>query len=246
MLEKPLGRSLKECDEIITSTESVSKLHVGFNYRFYDGINAALRDAKNGVFGKLISVKFTLAHGNAPGMEKSWKLNKDRCGGGCLIDPGVHILDLMLLLSSGTLKIDGMSKWSGFWNTGIEEEVHLLLSDEMQTIFTADISLNRWRSKFSMELNGLEGYGVVEGRGRSYGPQSYRRGKRWGWQSGVNQSDSEELIIGSHAADNSFYNETKQLLGFEVSGSDNTIRVSDAVSSRRVMDLLERIKSQIS
>ena len=39
---------------------------------------------------------------------------------------------------------------------------------------------------------GTEGYGIIEGRGRSYGPQKYIKGERWGWtksQVNVNQKN---------------------------------------------------------
>src|SRR5579864_5874536 len=39
LAEKPLGRSLKECQNIVDHKPSHCKLCVGFNYRFYDGIS---------------------------------------------------------------------------------------------------------------------------------------------------------------------------------------------------------------
>jgi hypothetical protein len=45
------------------------------------------------------------------------------------------------------------------------------------------------------DLNGDEGYGVVEGRGRSYGRQRYLWGKRWAWMSGKPQKETGELVV---------------------------------------------------
>lgn len=73
-----------------------------------------------------------------------------------------------------------------------------------KTIFNTQISLNRWRSTFKIEVNGTEGYGVVEGRGKSYGPQSYRTGTRWGWQSGKSQAQSEILMVDKDPCEDSF------------------------------------------
>jgi predicted dehydrogenase len=212
LIEKPLGRSLQECRAITDNKPPHCKLYVGFNYRFFAGIEAALKDCRDNKFGKLISVNLTLGHGNAPGMEKSWKLDPIKCGGGCLIDPGVHLLDLILEISSSQLFLDYANSWSGFWNTGIEEETHLLFHDDKGTIYNAQVSLNRWKSNFRLEINGTEGYGIVDGRGRSYGPQSYRTGTRWGWQSGKSQAESEILVIDNDSCEDSFFKETLTIL----------------------------------
>ena len=46
LIEKPLGRNLKECDEIIQSKPKNVNLHVGLNYRFYQGINMLLNHSR--------------------------------------------------------------------------------------------------------------------------------------------------------------------------------------------------------
>lgn len=246
LVEKPLGRSLAECDSILKQKPDNLRIAVGFNYRFYQGIEALIRDAKSGIFGNLISVNMVLAHGNAPGMEKSWKLDPIQCGGGCLIDPGVHLLDIAQRLSVEDLHVVGGKYWSGFWNTGIEEEVHLLLGNRANTIFNIQISLNRWRSQFRLEVNGTEGYGVVEGRGRSYGPQSYRTGKRWAWQAGGTQADSEVFKLHSYPAEDSFIRETSSLFGPELAnkvlGVNPSQTVCNETEGAEVMRLLDQAR----
>lgn len=236
LTEKPLGRTLEECNKIIALKPPHLKLQVGFNYRFFDGIEAALHDAKSGKFGKLISVNLVLAHGNAPGMEKSWHLDPIKRGS-VVADLGVHLFDLILQLASGRVTVQHAKSWSGFWKTGIIEETHILLSDEAGTIYNTQVSFDRWRSNFRLEINGTEGYGVVEGRGRSFGPQSYKTGVRWGWAIGKNQIDTETLVINKNACTNSFMKETAAIL----SASDG--RLTQACSfegARDVMTLLEQ------
>jgi predicted dehydrogenase len=215
---------------------------VGFNYRFYSGIRKAIKDTLDGHFGKIISVNMILGHGNAPGMERTWKLDPIKCGGGALIDPGIHLIDLALCLSNGSVEVIQGASWKGFWNTGVEEEVHLIMKDSLGTIFNIQTSLNRWRSNFRLEINGVDGYGVVEGRGRSYGPQSYKVGKRWGWQSGVNQADTEELIIDSNLSNDSFFHETAMLLGItlpELEFQNNKLNVCNQIQAQQAMSLLD-------
>ncbi len=245
LIEKPLGRSLKECDDILDKLPRGKSLFVGFNYRFYRGIADAILDAVNGKFGGLISVNMVLGHGNSPGMEKSWKLNPVRCGGGCLIDPGVHLLDLALLLAKGRVSVEKVKTWAGFWKTGIEEEAHILISDEDGTIFNIQTSLNRWRSTFRLEINGTEGYGIVEGRGRSYGPIAYRTGIRWGWRSGISQVESEVQRVVSDPGDDSFFKETLAVLSGHSSRQltpSGSLWPCNFLEGRKVMELLEKCR----
>lgn len=209
LVEKPLGRSAFETKQLISRCKFENQLWAGFNYRFFPGIAQAISDAQKGVFGKIISVNMVLGHGGAPGMGKGWKFDPVKAGGGCLIDPGIHLLDLCYLLSPKSLvPLNGWS-WSGFWNTGIEEEVHMVLQGN-QFVINIQVSIVRWRSTFRMEINGTEGYGIVTGRGRSYGPQQYIRGKRWGWQKSKTQADSEEQVLTSDCND-SFLDEMHYL-----------------------------------
>jgi predicted dehydrogenase len=193
LLEKPFGRSLVEAERLMELRQFDDQLWIGFNYRFFRGVAEAITDARSGLFGPLVNATFVLGHGGAPGMELGWKFDPDRAGGGCLIDPGIHILDLCHQLVGGVVTPIGVSSWSGFWKTGIEEEIHLLLRSEGVSI-NIQVSIVRWRSIFRMELHGCDSYGIVTGRGRSYGPQRYLRGKRWGWQDAQNQEESEENV----------------------------------------------------
>lgn len=249
LIEKPLGRSLGECNAILALKPQNTHLAVGFNYRFYPGIRRAIKDALDGRFGKIISVNMVLGHGNAPGMEKTWKLDPVKCGGGALIDPGIHLLDLILCISNGTVNVVQGASWNGFWDTGIEEEAHLIMKDSMGTIFNMQASLNRWRSNFRLEINGVDGYGVVEGRGRSYGPQSYRVGKRWGWTSGSNQADSEELLIESDVSNDSFLHETAALLGLHLPGLEiqcDRLNVCNHTQAQQAMNLLDACRKKLN
>jgi predicted dehydrogenase len=239
LVEKPLGRSLAEACSIVTQTRSAEQLLVGFNYRFFPGIRRALCDAQSGVFGPLIGVSMVLGHGGAPGMDKGWKFDPLRAGGGCLIDPGIHLLDLCGLLAGEPLRVAGGTSWSGFWNTGIEEEVNLLL-ESGRVAFNLQVSVVRWRSTFRMEIHGEEGYGIVTGRGRSYGRQVYVRGRRWGWQSARSQAESEETVVDSDA-NGSFQDELAAILGAGSAGPPPC----PAAAAAEVMDLYERCRAMV-
>lgn len=210
LIEKPLGRNLEEAKEINKYCKTEDDLWVGFNYRFFEGVNALLKDVANNKFGKLISINFILGHGCSPNITDGWKLDPIKAGGGCLIDPGIHFIDLARIMTNDNLKVINSMFWSGFWKTGIEEECHLLFEGD-KCIVNMQISIVKWKSTFRIEVNGEDGYGIVDGRNRSYGKQSYITGKRWGWQNAKNQKDSEILECETDG-ENVFYKETKELL----------------------------------
>ncbi len=194
LIEKPMGRGLAEAHAILAMERFPGQLWVGFNYRFFDGLTAALRDLRAGAFGKLISINMLLGHGHQPGAEKSWKLDPIKAGGGSLIDPGIHLLDLCHFFAGNDVKAIGGKAWSGFWNTGIEEECQLIL-DAAGVAINLQVSIVRWRSTMRIELHGTEGYAIITGKNRSFGPQKYVRGKRWGWQAGGTQAESEQTVV---------------------------------------------------
>jgi|WetSurMetagenome_2_1015567.scaffolds.fasta_scaffold45151_3 predicted dehydrogenase len=209
LCEKPMGRTVDEYFKIMANKHNL-KYNVGFNYRFFKGVNQLLQDCKEKVFGNLISVNMALALGDAPGSEKTWRLDPKQAGRGAILDPGIHLVDLMFQITNKPLKSHALHSLNAFWKTGIEEECHLIASDG-ETIFNIQTSKARWRNEFKIQVNGTNGYGIVEGRNRNYGNQTYRRGKKWGWQSGKSQRESEELVI-DYDGEDSFLEETRAVL----------------------------------
>jgi predicted dehydrogenase len=241
LLEKPMGRDLIEAERLLQ--QGGGRLHIGFNYRFYKGIAKALSDIKSGRFGDLVSVDMLLGHGCFPGQEKTWKLNDQRAGGGCLIDPGVHLLDLCLRIAPGGLKVVGAQSWRGFWNTGIEEDVSILLSAGTFSI-NLRISIVHWRSMLRIDINGSDAYGVVSGRNRSYGNQTYTVGPRWGWRSAPNQIASEKLELETDGND-VFTDETEALLLPQEAAPDQP-HAASAAEGYAVMTLLDEIRTTLN
>lgn len=239
LIEKPLGRDLDEARRLYHA--GPDRLYCGFNYRYFPGIRRAIQDVRAGAFGEILAIDMVLGHGCSPGQEKTWKLDPIRAGGGCLIDPGVHMLDLCLLAAGPDIEIVGGTSWSGFWNTGIEEDVQLILRGRTGISISLQISIVRWRSTFQVNIHGKEGYGVVTGRNRSYGTQQYRTGARWGWQSGTTQAASEKLIVESDGRD-VFVDETRALLFPDSTESRSWPRPATAKDAIDVMELLDKIR----
>jgi predicted dehydrogenase len=216
LLEKPLGRDYSETKKIAEAAQQAKRqVFIGLNYRFMLGVKSLIEDWRSCHFGKPIALRMQLGHGGKPGDEKTWKLDPVGCGGGALLDPGIHLLDLAILMMGASPIIKSVASWSGFWNTGIEEEVHLILTKD-EVLISMEVSIVRWRSSFEIVAKGTNGYGIVTGRGRSYGPQRYIRGERWGWQQAKDQASSEKLIL-EDACEDSFADELAACLQLEKS-----------------------------
>ncbi len=235
LLEKPMGRTLEEAKELVASQVRKGQLRIGLNYRFFEGIRRLLLDVRRGTFGPLVSASLMIGHGHQPGMEHNWKLDPVQAGGGVLIDAGSHILDLARLLAGDDLTpVCGLG-YQGFWRTGVEEECHLLLHARDLPIVSVQVSIVRWRSTFRVEVFGHDGYGIVEGRDRSYGPQTYRTGRRWAWRGGLPQRETESLVCRTDGAD-VFERELRALL---VTGEAVPLPPSSAESALATMMLLD-------
>ncbi|MDD5489269.1 MAG: Gfo/Idh/MocA family oxidoreductase [Candidatus Moranbacteria bacterium] len=238
LVEKPLGRSYKEAKSVFDCTTKKNQLWVGFNYRFFDGIAAALKDIRQKKFGDLISLNILMGHGGNPKDKLGWKLDPVKAGGGCLIDPGVHLLDICQLIAKGKLEVMCGMPWKGFWKTGIEEETNLLLRFG-KTAINFQVSIVKWASTFRMEINGTKKYGIVTGRNRSYGDQKYIIGEKWGWMKGGSQKDSEKEVLTSANTD-SFTKEIEALLFGNQ--TKNSIKPCSGEEALAVMELLDRCR----
>jgi len=235
-LEKPMGRNLGEAMRLQSlSAQHNATLTIGFNYRYMSGVQKIVEDCRSGRFGELVSISLELGHGGSPPDRQSWKLDPIKAGGGCLIDPGVHLLDICTMVVATPQPVFCQT-WEGFWETGIEEEAHVLMVSG-KTAINLVVSIVRWRSTFRIAVQGVEGYGRVEGRGRSYGVQSYFRGQRWAWQSGRTQAETEELVCTDDCL-KSFKLETADVLGI----SKTSRRFGSGQDGLRTMQLLDSIQ----
>ena len=194
LVEKPLGINIEEAKKIKNLMLSNQKIFVGLNYRYYNGISTLLKDFQEKKFGEINSLSISMGHGQGSKFVNSWKINKKFAGGGVVIDPGIHIINLTQLLAGNDVSLVAKHlTFNNFWNTGIEEQCNLLFSSKSIPLINLNVSILKWRSNFDLSLFGNDCYGIVNGRGTHYGNQIYRFGRRWAWENSHldNQIDTE-------------------------------------------------------
>jgi 1,5-anhydro-D-fructose reductase (1,5-anhydro-D-mannitol-forming) len=191
LVEKPLGVMAAQAREIETVAAGLElPSYVGYNYRFLPTLAGVFEAQRGGALGQLRNIDFLLGHGGHPGSAEGWKLRPERAGGGVLLDPGVHLLDLLLRFAPG-IDCRHVEATRGFWGTGIEEDLVATFS-RADLLATVRVSHIRWVNTFRIEVMGDEGYAIVEGRGGNYGSQTLRLGRRWAWsESGRSQRETE-------------------------------------------------------
>ncbi|MFP4012740.1 MAG: Gfo/Idh/MocA family protein [Chitinispirillaceae bacterium] len=95
--QKPLARNYSECREVVEAARRNDRLlGVDFSYRFLEGTRMLKEFLDRGDIGRVYAVN-AVFH-NAYGPDKPWFYDPVLSGGGCVIDLGVHLIDLAFWL----------------------------------------------------------------------------------------------------------------------------------------------------
>ena len=93
--QKPLGRDAGEAADVVEAARRADRLlSVDFSYRFTAGMRAIAELIRQGELGQVFAVD--LVFHNAYGPDKPWFYDRAQSGGGCVMDLGVHLVDLAL------------------------------------------------------------------------------------------------------------------------------------------------------
>jgi predicted dehydrogenase len=93
--QKPLGRSAAEARSVVEAARTADRLlAVDLSYRFTEGMARIRELLASGEFGRVYAVD--LVFHNAYGPDKAWFYDPALSGGGCVMDLGVHLVDLAL------------------------------------------------------------------------------------------------------------------------------------------------------
>jgi predicted dehydrogenase len=176
--EKPLGRNVAEAESMVrAAAESRTVLKTGFNHRYHPAIREAKRLCDDGRIGDCLTVRARYGHGSRPGMEKEWRSSKELCGGGELLDQGVHVIDLIRWFAGEIKEVYGKAE-TLFWNINVEDNAFAILKTDRGVRSSFHVSWTNWRNVFSFEVSGTKGYLSVQGLGGSYGPETLEVGIR--------------------------------------------------------------------
>lgn len=93
--QKPLGRDAREVRRVVDAARAADRLLcVDLSYRHTEAARRVRERVQGGQLGSVYAVEL-LFH-NAYGPDKPWFYDKRLSGGGCVMDLGVHLVDLAL------------------------------------------------------------------------------------------------------------------------------------------------------
>jgi predicted dehydrogenase len=93
--QKPLGRTTAEVRAVVEAARAADRLlAVDLSYRFTEAMRRIAEVVRSGELGRVYAVD--LVFHNAYGPDKRWFYDPALAGGGCVMDLGVHLVDLAL------------------------------------------------------------------------------------------------------------------------------------------------------
>ena len=100
-VEKPLANTTKECSQIVRLVKKNGrKLMIGHCMRFFDAVERMKEIVDKGHIGKLEVITLEsiasgpFSHGIIPKPVPEWWFDREKVGGGALLDIGYHMIDL--------------------------------------------------------------------------------------------------------------------------------------------------------
>ncbi len=98
--QKPLGRDAGENAAVVAAARAADRLlGVDLSYRHTAGMRAIAPLVQGGTLGRLFAIDLTFH--NAYGPDKPWFYDRAQSGGGCVMDLGIHLVDLAWWLNPG-------------------------------------------------------------------------------------------------------------------------------------------------
>ena len=93
--QKPLATTKTDAARVVAAARALDRLiDVDFCYRTVAGVPDLARLTRGGELGEVFAVD--LIFHNAYGPDKSWFYDRQQSGGGCVMDLGIHLVDLLL------------------------------------------------------------------------------------------------------------------------------------------------------
>jgi predicted dehydrogenase len=175
--EKPPGRNVEDIQQVIAEENKYPalKLMYGFNHRYHESVQDALRIMRSGELGGLINLrglygKSKLITFNQP----VWRTNREIAGGGVLLDQGIHMVDLMRLFAGDFTKVHSIVS-NSHWGYDVEDNAYALMQTADGIVGMLNSSATQWRHRFHLDMNFERGSlvlaGILSGT-KSYGAET--------------------------------------------------------------------------
>jgi predicted dehydrogenase len=143
--QKPLGRTAAEVRTVVEAARARDLLlGVDLSYRHTEGMRHVRRLVQSGALGTVYAAE--LVFHNAYGPDKAWFYDVAQAGGGCVMDLGIHLVDLALW-TLGFPRVEGVDARllsGGMPRTGSAVEDYAVARLDLEGGAVAQVSCS-WR-----------------------------------------------------------------------------------------------------
>jgi predicted dehydrogenase len=160
--EKPPGRNVEDIVRVIEHEKRQTnvKLMYGFNHRYHDSVQDALRIINSQELGKIINMRGIYGKSKLVTFDQSdWRTKREIAGGGVLLDQGIHMVDLMRLFAGEFTDVQSFIS-NSHWGFDVEDNAYALMRTDDGVIGMLNSSATQWRHRFNLDIN-LEGGSVI-------------------------------------------------------------------------------------
>ena len=153
------------------------KLMYGFNHRFHSSVIHAKKIIDSDELGKIVNLKGIYGKSSMISFNQTdWRTDREKSGGGILLDQGIHMLDLMNYFVGGFNNIFSIIQ-NTFWNFDVEDNAFVLMQNDDGIIGQLHSSATQWRHTFNLDLTLKKGSLILGGlltSSKSYGDETLK------------------------------------------------------------------------
>lgn len=177
--EKPPGRTVQDILNVIEVEKKNPhlKLMYGFNHRYHDSVQDALKLYKSEKLGEIISIRGVYGKSNLITFNQpDWRTKREIAGGGVLLDQGIHMLDLIRLFAGEFNEIQSFVS-NSHWKHDVEDNAFALMRNANGIVAMVHSSATQWRHRFNLEINMQKGSIILGGflsGTKSYGDETMK------------------------------------------------------------------------
>ncbi len=244
LIEKPLALTADEGKQVVDYCQNKGvKIAAGLMMRFGSYIQAMKQAVANGKIGRPISgyAQFTSWY---PDMSGNWRQSKKTGGGGCLMDMGVHCIDLFQYVLNSRVKEVAAFHDTLSFQYEIEDSSTVILRMEngcqcvVQTNFNVPDDAAKWRFELFGDQGRLLGQNII-GQIDGGDMDSIFLGKQGAYNA---QQDSNQAVGTSLEVEfgNMYTREFESFSNSLLTGAPIEVPASDAVQVQCVMEAAYR------
>jgi predicted dehydrogenase len=175
--EKPPGRTLDDIRAVIECEKlhPEQRLMYGFNHRYHDSVQDALRIIQSGDLGEVLDLRGVYGKSKIIRFDSNeWRTQRSLAGGGILLDQGIHMVDMMRLFGGEFSDVHSFIK-NDFWHHDVEDNAYVLMRTSDGKVAMLHSSATQWRHRFQLDITLTRGAIQLSGiltNSRSYGAET--------------------------------------------------------------------------